>query len=54
MNIDRFTEKAQEAISQAKQLTEIRMPDETSCSTCHNGRLGLPDALARDLLDKLK
>jgi hypothetical protein len=42
------------SVDQAKQLADIRMPDESSCSTCHNGRLGLPDVLARDLLDKLK
>jgi len=42
------------SVDQARQLTDIRMPDESSCSTCHNGRLGLPDVLARDLLDKLK
>jgi hypothetical protein len=42
------------SVDQAKQLSDIRMPDESNCSTCHNGRLGLPDTLARDLLDKLK
>jgi hypothetical protein len=42
------------SVDQAKQLSDIRMPDESNCSSCHNGRLGLPDVLARDLLDKLK
>jgi DNA-directed RNA polymerase subunit RPC12/RpoP len=42
------------SVDQAAQLTEIRMPDESSCGSCHNGRIGQPDVLARDLLDKLK
>jgi hypothetical protein len=42
------------SVDQSKKLTEIQMPDETTCGACHNGRLGLPDALARDVLDRLK
>lgn len=42
------------SVDQAQKLTDIRMPDENTCGACHNGRLGQPDALARDVLDKLK
>ena len=42
------------SVEQAVRLTDIKMPDEQTCGSCHNGRIGLPDALARDLLDKLR
>lgn len=42
------------SVDQAKKLTEIRMPEENTCGACHNGRLGLPDVLARDVLERLK
>jgi hypothetical protein len=42
------------SVETAEKLTDIRMPDDSSCATCHNGRIGLPDALARDVLDKLR
>ena len=42
------------SVETAEKLTDIRMPDESTCGACHNGRIGLPDALARDVLNKLK
>jgi len=35
-------------------LDRIRLPEENQCVVCHNGRLGLPDSLARDVIDSLK
>lgn len=42
------------SVDQATKLTDIRMPEENTCGACHSGRIGLPDVLARDVLDKLK
>lgn len=42
------------SVDRANKLTDIRMPEENTCVACHNGRLGLPDVLARDVLDRLK
>jgi hypothetical protein len=38
----------------AKALDRIKLPEENRCAECHNGRLGLPDALAREVLDNLR
>ncbi len=35
-------------------LDRIKLPEENQCGACHNGRLGLPDALAREVLDNLR
>ena len=35
-------------------LDRIKLPEERQCAECHNGRLGLPDALAREILDTLR
>jgi hypothetical protein len=35
-------------------LDRIKLPEENHCAECHNGRLGLPDVLAREILDNLR
>jgi hypothetical protein len=38
----------------AESLAQIKLPEENYCGQCHNGRLGLPDALDRSVLDSLR
>ncbi len=42
------------AVEQAKDLSQITAPTDENCAACHNGRIGQPDAVARDILDKLR
>jgi hypothetical protein len=42
------------SVDGAKRLSDIRMPQETTCGACHNGLLGQPDILAQEILIKLK
>jgi hypothetical protein len=38
----------------AESIAAIRLPEETQCAQCHNGRLGLPDTLPADIVRTLK
>jgi hypothetical protein len=42
------------AVVTADALDRIKLPDENKCAECHNGRLGLPDVLASDVLDTMR
>jgi hypothetical protein len=42
------------SVDQAERLSEIKLPDTGICADCHNGRIGLPDPLAGDILNKLR
>lgn len=42
------------SVVRAKSLAEIRLPEAGYCGECHNGRIGLPDQLPSEILDKLK
>jgi hypothetical protein len=37
----------------AGSLAEIRLPELQYCNQCHNGRLGLPDPLSKEVIDSL-
>lgn len=43
----------QSAVNAVK-LTEIKLPDEKKCASCHTGRPGLPALLSGRVLDELK
>ena len=38
----------------AQNISSIKLPDENHCAQCHNGKLGLPDALPADVLRALR
>ncbi|PWT92305.1 MAG: hypothetical protein C5B54_03735 [Acidobacteria bacterium] len=38
----------------ATKLPEVKNPPDTSCNSCHNGRIGLPDPLEGEVLAALK
>jgi hypothetical protein len=38
----------------ATKLSDIKLPTEQSCNSCHNGKIGLPDPLAMDVLAMIK
>jgi len=42
-----------QAVAHAARLDEIRLPEPSHCRECHNGRVGLPDALPQSVLDSL-
>jgi hypothetical protein len=42
-----------EAVVAAESLNEITLPDVGRCNQCHNGKAGLPDRLAKDVLESL-
>jgi len=43
-----------QAVATAAGLGEIRLPEEGQCLTCHNGRVGLPDVLAKEVVESLR
>jgi predicted CXXCH cytochrome family protein len=51
---DRLCAECHQSAAMAKSLDQIKLPEESRCNQCHNGRLGLPDALAQDVLNSLR
>jgi hypothetical protein len=41
-------------VDRAEKLSDIKLPQEQTCNLCHNGRLGLPDALEANVLRQLR
>jgi hypothetical protein len=42
-----------QSVAAATKLNEIRLPEVSRCNQCHNGKAGLPDALAREIVESL-
>ena len=42
------------SVEQAETLSQIKAPTNENCAACHNGRIGQPDAVAQNILDKLR
>jgi len=38
----------------AVSLAEIKLPEQDYCNQCHNGRIGLPDPLSREVINSLR
>jgi hypothetical protein len=51
---DYLCAECHEAVVRATSLKEIRMPKENYCAQCHNGKVGLPDVLTREVIESLK
>jgi hypothetical protein len=51
---DRLCAECHQSAVSAKGLDQITLPTQTYCSECHNGKVGLPDRLAKDVLDDLR
>jgi hypothetical protein len=51
---DYLCAECHQAVVAAASLNEIRLPEVASCSQCHNGKVGLPDELAKDVVESLK
>ncbi len=42
------------SVDRAANLRDIRFPEERTCNACHNGKLGLPDALETNVVQQLR
>ncbi len=42
------------SVDRAENLRDIRFPEERTCNACHNGKLGLPDALEAGVVNQLR
>jgi hypothetical protein len=51
---DHLCVECHKSVETAEKLTDIKMPTSEGCASCHNGRIGLPDALASNILDQLR
>ncbi len=51
---DRLCSECHKSVETAESLSAIRLPDSRYCGECHNGRIGLPDPLAQDVLNSLR
>lgn len=51
---DYLCAECHQAVVAAKSLDEIKLPEAVGCNRCHNGKVGLPDELAKDVVDSLK
>lgn len=51
---DYLCAECHQAVVAATSLNEIRLPEAASCNRCHNGKAGLPDELAKDVVESLK
>lgn len=43
-----------QSVATAGGLGEIRLPEERHCLSCHNGQVGLPGALAKEVIERLR
>jgi predicted CXXCH cytochrome family protein len=43
-----------QVVTTAASLGEIKLPEVRQCLACHNGRVGLPDALAKEVVESLR
>jgi hypothetical protein len=50
---DYLCSECHQSAARAVSLAEIRLPELQYCNQCHNGRLGLPDALSKEVSDSL-
>jgi predicted CXXCH cytochrome family protein len=51
---DRLCSQCHSSVERATSLREIRLPEPTYCDQCHNGKLGLPDPLGKDVIESLQ
>ena len=51
---DFLCRECHQSVVVAETLGQIKLPEENYCGQCHNGRIGLPDALAQDVLESLR
>ncbi|MGE0126750.1 MAG: hypothetical protein AB7U82_01505 [Blastocatellales bacterium] len=51
---DYLCAECHQAVVAAGGLNEIKLPEAASCNQCHNGKAGLPDELAKDVVESLK
>ncbi len=51
---DYLCAECHQAVAAAGNLNEIKLPEVGRCNQCHNGKAGLPDGLAKDVVDSLK
>jgi hypothetical protein len=51
---DRLCRECHSSVTTAASLKDIQLPVEEQCTSCHSGRVGLPDLLARDVLESLR
>jgi hypothetical protein len=51
---DYLCAECHKSVDAAKNLGEIRLPEENTCNLCHNGKLGLPDPLAGNVLREVR
>lgn len=51
---DYLCSECHQSAARAASLAEIRLPQQEYCIQCHNGRLGLPDSLSKDVIDTLR
>jgi hypothetical protein len=50
---DYLCSECHQSAASAASLNEIRLPQQNYCNQCHNGRLGLPDPLSKEVIDSL-
>ncbi len=51
---DRLCSECHKSAATAESLNAIKLPEENYCNQCHNGKIGLPDPLAQDVMDTLR
>ena len=51
---DYLCAECHQSAASAAGLGAIRLPQESYCNDCHNGKIGLPDPLSQKVLDSLK
>jgi hypothetical protein len=51
---DYLCSECHQSAARAASLAEIKLPQVEYCNQCHNGRLGLPDALSKEVSDSMR
>src|SRR5262249_46820424 len=51
---DYLCSECHQSAAKAASLSEIRLPQLEYCNQCHNGRIGLPDPLSKQVTDSLR
>jgi hypothetical protein len=51
---DYLCSECHQSATRAASLAEIRLPELQYCNQCHNGRIGLPDPLSKEVIDSLE
>ena len=50
---DYLCSECHQSAARATSLAEIRLPELQYCNQCHNGRIGLPDPLSKEVMESL-